>query len=256
VCNPDKPVGRKKIITPPLTKIIAENHKIPVFQPGKSIEIKEQLKKLKPDIAIIAAYAQIIPEEILDIPKFGTFGIHPSLLPYYRGATPIQTAILNGKKETGVTIFKVDKFVDHGPILSQKECDIDKNDTYISLEKKLAELGADLLIEFLENLTFQELEVGLPKIELKSQDESRATYTKKNKTDDGYIPYEDIKHAQSEDKNLASEISKKVRALGHEPGVWTVRDGKRMKLLEVSLIPDGLFHIKKIHIEGKRPQNV
>jgi len=249
VCNPDKPVGRKKVITPPPVKKLAEHYKIPVFQPENAIEIKKELGALSPEIMIVAAYAKIIPQDILDIPKFGTFGIHPSLLPLYRGASPIQTAILDGREKTGTTIFKVDRLIDHGPILSQKELPVEPTDTYLSLEKKLAHLGVDLFIEKLS-------ETEIKETYLTEQDEKRATLTKKFKTEDGFVDYKDIESAQKDNKALSIEIEKRVRSLGHEPGVWTIRDGKRMKLLQVSLIPDGLLHIKKIHIEGKKPQNV
>src|SRR3990167_431154 len=137
------------------------------------------------DIFIVAAYANIIPKEILNIPKLGTIGIHPSLLPKYRGATPIQTAILNNDQETGTTLFLMDEKVDHGAIIANSEFRIQNSEwNYENLLKKLAELSADLLIGFLrnyENVRKYEKIKGVP------QDESQATYTKKFTTQDAYI---------------------------------------------------------------------
>src|SRR3989344_1406562 len=119
--QPDKPVGRKQILTPPPVKILAERHSIPVWQPDK-IKNKEAIVKIKkenPDLIIVTAYGKIIPKEILDIPRFGILNVHASLLPFYRGASPMSAAILNGDKETGATIMLIDEELDHGPILAQ-----------------------------------------------------------------------------------------------------------------------------------------
>ncbi len=220
-----------------------------MLQPEKLSEIQNEIRNMNPDFALVAAYSAIIPETILDIPHLGTFGIHPSLLPRHRGATPIQTAILEGDRETGVTIFKVDKYVDHGPIIAQKAFPIEENETYDSLEKKCAIKGAEAFLWVYPNLAFNT-------IETKPQDETKATLTKKFKTEDGFIPYAEIVEAQEKNKMLAQSIARKVRALGHEPGVWTIMENRRTKLLEITEKPDGLLHIKKIHIEGKKPQEI
>ncbi len=248
VCNPDRPIGRKKNLTSPPVKNIAQENAIPIFQPERLEEIKDQLKEMDPQIAVIAAYAKIVSKSVLEIPRLGTFGIHPSLLPRYRGATPIQTAILNGDHETGATLFKVDEKVDHGPILSSKKIEIEERDTYRSLENKLALYGAELFERLLKNP--DDLK------NLTSQNETEATYTQKFKTSDGFVLHEDIEKAQRENANLALEISRKVRALGHEPGIWTLRNEKRVKLLEVTLSLSGFLSIKKIQKEGKKPQYV
>ena len=147
ITAPDKPVGRKQILTPPPVKIAAQKYNIPVSQPEKIAS--PQLKDLKPDLIVSAAYGQIIPKEILEIPQFGCLNIHPSLLPKYRGPSPIQTAILNGDKETGVTIILMDAKVDHGKIVSSIRYKLSSDIDYKKLEGKLAELSIKLLIKTL-----------------------------------------------------------------------------------------------------------
>ena len=153
VCQPDKPVGRKQILVPPETKEIAKAHNIPVYQFGKiKIEGVETLKNLNADIMVTAAYGQILSQEILDITKFGCYNVHGSVLPKYRGSSPIQWALINGEKTTGVTILKTYAGIDNGPILLTKECEIQQTDTVSSLMQKLGELGADLMLQALDKL--------------------------------------------------------------------------------------------------------
>ena len=121
VTNPDEPVGRKKVLTPPPVKVVAEKYGIKILQPKRLLnnpEFAEELKNLKPDVGIVAAYGKIIPAEIINLLRHGILNIHPSLLPKYRGPTPIQTTILNGEKETGVTIIKIDEEADHVPTIA------------------------------------------------------------------------------------------------------------------------------------------
>jgi methionyl-tRNA formyltransferase len=277
VCNPDKPVGRKQIITSPPVKVLAEKHGIKVLQPEK-LEIRNlKLEISEIDFAVVAAYAKIIPKEVLDIPQLGSIGVHPSLLPKYRGSSPIQSAILAGEKETGVSLFLMDEMIDHGPILVKSEIRISKSETYESLHDKLAELGGDLLIEFLrkyENIQNYE------KIESVPQNESQATLTKKfsakggsasgGKTEDAYIEPAELEKALNEGGEIAVEIERKIRALNPEPGVFTILTPenyhsliranrriakgkeKRMKILEAEII-DGKIKLKKIQMEGKKP---
>ena len=126
VCNQDKLVGRKQILTPPPTKILAEKYNIPVLQPDKirKPEWTEKIKELNPELIVVAAFGQIIPKTILDIPKYKAINVHGSLLPKLRGASPVQFAILEGYEKTGVTIMIMDELMDHGPILSQKKIKI------------------------------------------------------------------------------------------------------------------------------------
>ncbi len=250
VCNPDRPVGRKKIITPPLTKQLAASRKaqIEILQPENPIVICDKLSAIRPDFFIVAAYAKIIPKEILAIPRLGTIGVHPSLLPKYRGASPIQSALLAGEKGTGVTLYLMDERMDHGPVLAQAETALDPNDNYGSLEEKLGQLGAKLLVE------------TLPKIitgQIKPQDQNHAeaTFTKKFKTEDGYIDEKDLLKAVAGDKLLAKAILGKIRALNPEPGAWTIQKRKRTKIIEAE-IKAGKLILKKIQIEGHKPQHV
>lgn len=257
VCNPDKPAGRKKIITPPPVKTVAEKHKIPVLQPEKLDPSLFIIPHSSFDFFIVAAYANIIPQEILNIPKKGTIGVHPSLLPKYRGASPIQSAIINGETSTGTTLYLMDDKVDHGPILAQQETSLITNyqlpvsqATYSQLEEELANRSVDLLIQTLPQFISGTL---VPK----PQNEAGATYTKKFKTEDGFIEYDKLKEAMEGGGAVAEEIDRKIRALAAEPSAYTIIDGKRIKLIEAKLIPSAKAGNYKLHItrlipEGKK----
>lgn len=244
VCNPDEPIGRKKILTPPATKSLILNKKIniPIFQPKKLAEIKNELININADVFIVAAYNKIISQEIINIPKFKTIGVHPSLLPNYRGPSPIQTAILNGDKKTGIDLFLIDKEIDHGPVLFSTECDILENEDYEKLEKKLAELGAQLLIENLPKY----LDGKIKQIEQKHE---KATFTKKFLTEDGKVDLI---------KDAPELIFNKIRALNPDPGVFTkvkTKNGeKRIKLLEAE-IKEGKLQLLRVQPEGKKPMS-
>ena len=246
ICNPDRPFGRKKIITPPPTKVLAEKYNIPISQP-------ETLKGYEfpggeYDFAVVAAYGKIIPKEILEIPKFGTIGVHPSLLPKYRGATPIQSVILNGEKETGLSLYLMDEKMDHGKILKQSSLNIENGETYLSLEKKLGILGGKLVAETIP-LYLSE------KITPEEQNHDEATFTKKMTTEDAFVPYEYLECALKGSCEKSEEIERKVRALTPEPGVWTINNGKRMKILETKIMEKKIM-LTKIQMEGKKPQEI
>ena len=249
VCNPDKPIGRKHIIASPPAKILAEKHNIKIYQPEK-LEIgkwKMEIGKIKPDFAVVVSYAKIIPKEILEIPRLGTIGAHPSLLPKFRGPSPIQSFILSGEAETGVTLFLMDEKIDHGPIFSQQKLEFPtSNFQFSTLQKELAELSADLLIKILPDIE-EKIKNAKP------QDETRATYTKKFKTEDAFIKPEDLEIAVNCGGEAAMIIDKKIRALNPEPGTWSIKKNKRMKILEAILTPDGKLKLKKIQFEGKNP---
>jgi len=249
VCNPDKPTGRKKIITPPLTKLLAIKYNIPVLQPEVLSIFNFQFSISNFDFFIVASYAKILPKEILEIPRFGTIGVHPSLLPKYRGPSPIQAAILNEEQETGVTLFLLDEKVDHGPVLENRKQKIENSDNYKTLHNKLAKLGGDLLIETIPKFLREE-------IKSQPQDESQATYTKKFSAEDGFVGFKDLEKAQKDGGQIAIEVERKIRALNPEPGVWTIKDGKRMKILEAELMPDKTLKLKKIQFEGKKPVSI
>jgi methionyl-tRNA formyltransferase len=275
VCNPDRPVGRKKIVTPPLTKQVIREKRleksVKILQPEK-LEIRNwklEIDKLGGiDFAIVAAYSKIIPKTILDSLPAKFIGVHPSLLPKHRGPTPIQTVILNGDKETGVTLFLVDEKLDHGQIIAQQKLAQPKPfSNSRELENELAGLSAELLIETL--LRFIE-----GKIKLVPQNEAEATYTKKFKTEDAFIKSEDLEVAQKAGGEIAQIIDRKIRALNPEPGVWTLLNQQeinslirtnsrivttveevkkiRVKILSADII-DGKLKLKKIQIEGKKP---
>lgn len=176
ITQPDKPVGRKKEITPPLVKQIAESHDVTVFQPEKlDKDFENKLKNFKIDtsidVSIVASYGKIIPKAVLDIPVHGSINVHGSLLPKYRGASPIQTVIVNGEKKTGVTIIQMDAGMDTGEILEQKELTISADDNYETLLEKLSKLGAEMLGDVLPVLIAGE-------IKSIKQDDTKATYTK------------------------------------------------------------------------------
>ncbi len=219
ITAPDKHAGRKQVITPPPVKVVAQNYNIPIVQPQKIEEGKEEIGKLKPDLIILASYGQIIPKEILEIPKYGCVNVHPSLLPKYRGPSPIQYTILNGDEKTGVTIMRITEKMDSGPIISQKEIKIDQKEKFENLHDKLAELGAELLIE-----TLPKLFAG--KICPQTQDDSKASYTKILIKEDGKIDWQ----------KPATEIERKIRALNPWPGTFTSLNGKILKVLEADLL--------------------
>lgn len=249
VCNPDKPVGRKKQITPPPTKLIAEQNGIKVYQPVKIDEnFINEIKELQPDLFLISAYSKILPESLLVIPRLGSVGVHPSLLPKHRGSSPIQNTILAGDKLGGVSLYLLDKEVDHGPVLESRELKLIGNEDYLNLEAKLAELGGEMAPEILKKY-------GAGEIKPVEQVHSDATFTKKFSSEDGLVEFADLKSAFAGDLNLQVQIDRKIRALNPDPGVYTAKDGKRIKLLESEILEGG-FLIKKIQIEGKLATNI
>ena len=215
ITSPDKPIGRKQIITPPQVKVLAQENNISVVQPAKLKEIIEDIKKMNPDLIIEAAYGKLIPKELLDIPKYKTINVHPSLLPKYRGASPIQSVILNGDKKTGVTIMLVEEKLDSGPIISQEEIEIKEKETAKELHDKLASLGIDLLIK-----TIPQWVSGT--IKEKEQNENEATYFNIIKKEDGKINWNES----------ATVIERKVRAFDPWPGTFTTweKDGNIIKI--------------------------
>lgn len=222
VTVPDKPQGRKLVMTPPLIKIWAEAENIPVLQFEKlNTEVEEKIKLLNPDIFVVASYGKIIPERILDISLFGALNIHPSLLPKYRGSSPLQYTILNNEVEVGVTIIKMDKEMDHGPIVDVKKfsheelikkyqtLDIAKSSTsnptwpfsYNELESVLAHTGGEMIAKVLTKFISGD-------ISEKEQDHSLATFTKKIEKEDGLLNTED--KAYLDIKTLQNELQGEI----------------------------------------------
>jgi len=268
VCNPDRPVGRKQVLTaPPIKSLFLKpearnlDGAVPVLQPEKLDDgFRFQVSGFRPDLFVIASYGKILPADVLAIPRLGTVVVHPSLLPKYRGATPIQSALLAGDATTGVSLLLADEKVDHGPVLAKREAHIVKRETYETLVQKLANLAGELLVETLPKYVAGE-------ITLQSQDESQATFTKKFTTEDSYVLEADLKTAlDGSNPEAARAIDRKIRALNPEPGVWSQINGlaightqitgnKRVKLLDAEVV-DGALKLTVIQIEGKNPQKL
>ncbi len=250
VANPDKPIGRKRVITPPPAKqiVLDSGKNIKILQPEKiTPEFLETLKSIPADFYLVAAYAKILPQELIDIPRLGVVGVHPSLLPELRGASPIQSAILEGKTRTGVSLFLIDALMDHGPVLRQKTIPIDPDDNSETLTEKLAELSSKMLVEILPDIIDGKI---TPEI----QDETKATFTEKFKTESAFIEEKDLISAKSGNTELAKKIHNKIRAFYPEPGAWTILNGKRVKLLKSKINETGKLKLEIIQIEGEKPK--
>jgi len=219
ITRPDSPVGRHQDITPSAVKVAALDAGLPIAQPKNSAELVAVLTEHKITVGVVVAFGQIISSKALAVPVDGILNIHPSLLPKYRGASPIQSAILNGDRITGVSIIKLVEALDAGPIVSQVETDITDSDTAEILSARLSEVGAKLLVETLPRYLSKEL---IPV----SQDESKVTMTKQLLRDDGRISWQ----------KSAAEINCQFRAFYPWPGVFTHIAGKRLKIEDLSVL--------------------
>lgn len=215
VSQPDKPSGRGRKPAPPPTKLLAQERGILVLQPSsiRTDEFLEKLRELNPDLICVVAYGKILPKTILDTPRLGCINVHASLLPGYRGAAPINWAIVRGEKVTGVTTMMMDEGMDTGDVLLQREIVIDDQETGDTLSKKMSLLGAELLIETIGLLKRGELKH-------QKQDESKATYAPMIKKEDGRIDW----------KKPALEIRNLVRGMLPWPGAFTSLSGKLLKI--------------------------
>jgi methionyl-tRNA formyltransferase len=215
VTQPDKPTGRSRSLAAPPVKEIALEEKIPCFQPPtpKNEEFIETITAIEPDISIVVAYGHILPKRVIDMPARGTLNIHASLLPLLRGAAPIQAAIRQGMKETGVTIMRMVPALDAGPIILTSAIPILDDETYGELQNRLAELGALTLVEALAL-------IELGKAEEVAQDDSLATYAPKVTRDDARVDW-----AMSVD-----EVGRIVRAYDPKPAAYTTLNGTDVKL--------------------------
>ena len=223
VSQPDKPVGRKHILTAPPAKVQAQELGVEVYQPDslKTDEAYEFIKSREPDLIITAAYGKILPQRMLDIPKYGCINVHASLLPKYRGAAPVQYSILNGDDVTGVTIMKMDAGMDTGDILTQVEVPIDINDHTDTLMTKLADAGRDLLLDTIGDYIEGKI-TSIP------QNADKVTLTYPIKPEDAVL-----------DLNAsARQVHDKIRALSSWPGCSTVFNGKRIKIYDSRLEED------------------
>ncbi len=213
--QPDKPKGRGYAMTPPPVKVCALEHDIPVFQPntlrdGEALGI---MSELEPDMIVVVAYGKILPKEILELPRLGCVNVHASLLPEYRGAAPIQWAVLDGKKKTGVTAMLMDVGLDTGDMLMKAELEIGENETADELHDRLSELGAELIVQ-----TVHSAQEG--KLVREKQDDSRSTYASMLTKEMSVIDF----------SRPASEVHNKVRGLNSWPGASAVFGGKRIKI--------------------------
>jgi methionyl-tRNA formyltransferase len=222
ITRPDKPSGRNKEIIPAPVKRTAQEHGLPVWQPGsfKKSEHQEALATYGADLYIVAAFGQILPQAVLDLPRYGTLNIHASLLPEYRGSSPISEAILQGEEESGVTIMLLDAGIDTGPILHKRRLALAENETTASLTPRLAELGALALMEILPAWVSGQI-VPQP------QDESHATYTRMIKKEDGRIDW----------SRPADFLARAVRAYTPWPNASTTWRGKQLQILEAYALP-------------------
>jgi len=266
VTQPDRRTGRgrRKVSVSPV-KERAEGLSIPLLQPRRlrrDAQAIETLRGYAPDLFVIAAYGQILPQSVLDIPKNGTIGVHASLLPAYRGAAPIAAAILNGDRETGVTLMLTDAGMDTGPIIAQRAIPIAARDTTATLSDKLAAVGAELLMETIPAWLAGDIS-PLP------QDESKATTVRLMSKQDGEIDW----------TRDAAEIDRRIRAFTPWPGAYCHCQGKKLSILAAHPSPDwsgvdqpgsvvqteqgigvatpeGLLILDEVQLAGKRPMDV
>jgi methionyl-tRNA formyltransferase len=261
--QPDKPEGRGRVLAPSPVKRVALRHRLEILQPAtlRDPAEVERLAALRPDVVVVAAFGQILPQRILDVPNFGCLNIHPSLLPSHRGASPIPAAILAGDEDTGVTIMLMDAGMDTGPTISQFVVGIEPEDTTASLTVRLAQAGARLLEETLP-LWLDGCLTPQP------QDESSATYTTTVTKKDGAIDWE----------LSANELWRRVRAFNPWPGCYTRWQGRLLRIHEAvplhkegDVVPglvvalefgqppevgvvtgDGVLGLLNVQLEGKR----
>lgn len=261
VTKKDAYVGRKKVLTESPVAICAHEHNIEVYKPNKLKEDYEYILNKKPDIIITCAYGSIVPKVVLDYPSYGCINVHASLLPKYRGASPIVASILNGEKETGITIMYMDEGIDTGNIIMSRSIKIEDNDNSLSLSNKLSLLGANLLIATLPKI-FEGENFDIP------QDNEEATYVGMLKREDEHIDF----------NNSVENIKNQVRAFSPEPYAFINIDDTEYKISEVEIkkcdvskigiivevnkdsfgitAKDGIVYIKRIKPSGKKEMSV
>lgn len=266
--QPDKKVGRRQEVAHSPVKKLALKNKIKIFQSEslRDSELAEKIKKVGADLFIVAAYGKILPKDILEIPKYGAINIHASLLPKYRGASPVQYAILAGDKETGITLMKMNEKMDEGDILKQKKIEIGEDETADVLLERLSKIGADMIVDFVPKWISG-------KIKPVQQNHRETTYCKQVLREDGKINW----------NFPAEEIYRQWRAYHPWPGIYSTLSGKnqskRLKLLEIEIVPNintgeklgkiieynqkvavqtekGLIILKKIQLEGKKKMDI
>ena len=227
VTQPDKEVGRKRILTPTPVKECALKHNIPVYQPKKIRKEYQEIMALNPDIIITAAYGQIVGMELLNSPKYRSINVHGSLLPKYRGGAPIQRSIMNGDKYTGITIMYMEKGMDSGDILSQRSLEIEDTDNNETVFEKMSYLGRDLLLETLPLL----IEGKITPIK---QNEDEVTYAY------NILPEEELLDFSKDAKDVFNHI----RALSPQPGAYFLLKGEKIKIF--SSLVTNLTHNEEV----------
>ncbi len=247
VTTPDRPVGRKQLITPsPLAKM-AEGYSLPVYKPEKLDEANlAHLKLLKPDYFLVVAYGQYFPKAWLEAPTHKTLNIHFSLLPKYRGSLCVSEPLKNGDQETGVTLMEMGEKLDRGPIIAQQKVNIDTNDDVASLSTKLTESAKNLLLH--DFVVY--LDEGICAT---NQNETEATFTPSYKTrtkQNAFIDFDVVSGAISGTNAL--QIHNLIRSQNPDPGAWTIIDDKETKLLKTSF-KDNKLVIDTIQVSGKNP---
>lgn len=221
VTQPDRPVGRKRVLTPPPVKRVAQEYNLPVYQPEKlkgSEELAELLN-LEPDLIVTAAFGQLLPEELLNLPKLGAINVHASLLPKYRGGAPIHQAIIDGETQTGITIMYMVKKLDAGNIISQQAIAIEENDDVGTMHDKLSFLGADLLKETLPSI-INGTNQSIP------QDDTKATFASNISREDERIDW----------TKSSQDIHNHIRGLSPWPVAYTTMDDANLKLYAAHII--------------------
>jgi len=220
VTQPDRPAGRGQHIAQPPIKELALKHHLPILQPVKvrDAQFVAQIKELSPDLIVVVAFGQILPRSLLDIPAYGCVNVHASLLPFYRGAAPINWVLINGETETGVTIMLLDEGMDTGDMLRQEKLSIMPTDTVATLHDRLAQSGARLLGEALD----QRGSAGWTRL---PQDHAKATYAPLLKKEDGLILWQ----------KSAREINNQIRGMNPWPGCFTYFNGKLLKVFAAEI---------------------
>ena len=232
VTQSPKPTGRKQILNYSPVDKWAHEHKIPIYYKSNDI-IKENLDA---DLGVCASFGEIIPELVINYFKFGILNIHPSLLPKYRGVSPVPEALKNGDTKTGITIIKMDEKMDHGPIVVQSKEEVFPDDTGESLRTRLFQKSVDILIETIEPYL-------KGKIKLKEQNHNEAIFTKILTKQDGFLELTGCDPVNAE---------RFIRAMQPWPGAWTLIDGKRLKILQEHLENEKLV-LDEVQLEGKNP---
>lgn len=254
--QPDKPRGRKMILTPPEVKVCALKHGLTVYQPKslRNDEAMELIKEIAPDCIVVAAYGKILPKAMLELPKYGCINVHGSLLPKYRGSAPIQWSVINGEKETGVTIMQMAEGVDTGDMLYQKAIPIGIDDTAESMFEKLSDLGGEMIVEALDLL-----------------EEGKLTPIKQDETLATHAPMLNKEIAVIDWNKSALEVHNLVRGLYSWPIAQTTLHGKKLKIYRtavgkgsgeagtvISTSPltiacgEGAVVIEELQLEGKK----